>query len=248
MGKTHRTEGDGRGEHHAPLALVNDPIFGPIVGADPQKPFVIAQLGQSLDGRIATASGESRWINGASALDHLHRLRAHVDAVVVGATTIVADDPRLTVRRVAGRQPARVVIDPTGRLAAPAQWLADDGARRIVVRGGEGPVATGAEAVAVPFAGGRLDPAAIAMALFHLGLKKILIEGGARTLSHFIDAGAVDRVHMLIAPIIIGSGVQGLSLPPISTLDKALRPTTKVHVLDDGDVLFDCDLRHQRRG
>ncbi|HEY8128411.1 MAG TPA: hypothetical protein VIF39_06820 [Hyphomicrobium sp.] len=63
-----------------------------------------------------------------------------------------------------------------------------------------------------------------------------------------MDAGIVDRIHILVAPMIMGSGIQGLSLSPISSLDQALRPETRVHVLDGGDVLFDCDLRHQRRG
>ena len=91
-------------------------VFASFRLAATDRPFVIAQLGQSLNGRIVTISGESRDINGAAALDHLHRLRAHVDAVVVGAGTIVADDPQLSVRRVAGKSPARVAIDPKGRL------------------------------------------------------------------------------------------------------------------------------------
>jgi diaminohydroxyphosphoribosylaminopyrimidine deaminase/5-amino-6-(5-phosphoribosylamino)uracil reductase len=232
----------------APLALVHDSIFEPLVSACPDRPFVIAQLGQSLDGRIATASGASRWINGASALDHLHRLRAHVDAVVVGVGTITADDPLLTVRRVAGHQPARVVIDPNGRLDPGARCLASDGARCFVVKGKDGPVPRGAEPLLVESSGDGLRPAAIAEALFRQGLKKILIEGGAKTVSHFIDARMVDRIHLLVAPVILGSGIQGLSLAPIGGLDEALRPETRVHILDDGDVLFDCNLRQQRRG
>ena len=104
-----------------PNASTQDP-FVPFRHADPARPFVVAQLGQSLDGRIATITGMSKYINGAPALDHLHRIRAEVDAVVVGASTVVADDPQLTVRRVPGRSPARVVIDPTGRLKGPAKW------------------------------------------------------------------------------------------------------------------------------
>jgi diaminohydroxyphosphoribosylaminopyrimidine deaminase/5-amino-6-(5-phosphoribosylamino)uracil reductase len=228
--------------------LVHDSIFEPIVTACPNRPFVVAQLGQSLDGRIATASGASRWINSASALDHLHRLRAHVDAVVVGVGTITADDPFLTVRRVAGHQPARVVIDPNGRLDPNARCLSSDGARCFVVKGKDGPVPRGAEPLLVESLGDSLEPAAIAEALFRLGLKKILIEGGAKTVSHFIDARMVDRIHLLVAPVILGSGIQGLSLAPIGGLDEALRPETRVHILDDGDVLFDCNLRQQRRG
>jgi riboflavin-specific deaminase-like protein len=229
------------------LMLVHDSIFEPIVAASPDRPFVIAQLGQSLDGRIATTSGASQWINGSSALDHLHRLRAHVDAVIVGVGTIMADDPLLTVRRVAGRQPARVVIDPNGRLGSSARWLADDGVRRFVVRHKEGAVPRGAEPLIVDSSAGILNPIAIAEELFRQGFKKILVEGGARTVSHFIDARAVDRIHLLVAPVILGSGIQGLSLEPIAGLEEAIRPEAKVHILDGGDVLFDCDLRHHRR-
>ena len=107
--------------------------FAPFRAADPSRPFVIAQLGQSLDGRIATVSGESKYINGAPALDHLHRMRAEVDAVIVGASTIVADDPQLTVRRVSGRNPARVVIDPSRRLKSGARWLEEDGTQRLII-------------------------------------------------------------------------------------------------------------------
>lgn len=215
-----------------------------LINAPGDRPYVIAQLGQSLDGRIATPSGASRWINGASALDHLHRLRAHVDAVIVGIGTVMADDPLLTVRRVAGKNPARVVIDPHRRLAATARVLNDDGVRRIVVCKQSVSRSDGVETFAVPSsATGVLDPNAIVAALFNAGFKKILIEGGALTVSGFIDAGVVDRLHILVAPVILGSGIPGLSLNEIVTLDEARRPQTSVHVLDDGDVLFDCDLK-----
>src|SRR4051812_19603362 len=100
----------------------SDP-YAPLQNAPAEQPFVIAQLGQSLDGRIATSSGESQWINCDGALDHVHRLRALVDAVVVGVGTAVADNPLLNVRRVEGRSPARVVIDPWGRLPLESHCL-----------------------------------------------------------------------------------------------------------------------------
>lgn len=125
-------------------------MLAPIETADPNRPFVVAQLGQALDGRIATPTGESRWINRGEALDHVHRLRAAVDAVVVGIGTVIADDPILNVRRVPGRNPARVVIDPSGRLQPNARCLdAADGAARYVVRAMEAPAAVGAETVRV---------------------------------------------------------------------------------------------------
>lgn len=211
--------------------------------APAERPFIVAQLGQSLDGRIATVSGESQWINNASALDHLHRLRAAVDAVMVGIGTVLADDPSLNVRRVPGRNPARVVIDPAGRLPAGAKCLADDGQRRVVLRGVSAPVPAGVEELVVARVNGLLPPHEIAAALHRRGLGRVLLEGGAATISTFIDAGAVDRLHVLVAPMILGSGKTGLSLKPISRLADALRPPADVHVLADGDVLFDCDLK-----
>ena len=96
-------------------------IFGPLRHGLVDDMVVVAQCGQSIDARIATASGHSHYINGAEGLAHLHRLRALVDAVVVGVGTALADDPQLTVRRVAGPNPARVVIDPNGRLPPTAR-------------------------------------------------------------------------------------------------------------------------------
>jgi diaminohydroxyphosphoribosylaminopyrimidine deaminase / 5-amino-6-(5-phosphoribosylamino)uracil reductase len=222
----------------------NDPLFRPIREADPTRAFVVAQLGQSLDGRIATPTGESRWINKDAALDHVHRLRAAVDAVMVGVGTVVADDPLLNVRRVEGPNPARVVIDPKGRVPMQARCFdGTDGARRIVVRACDAPVPPGVEVIRLAAVDGRLDPIAVNAALFEHGLKRMLLEGGAWTVSDFINARAVDRLHVLVAPVIIGSGKTGLSLTPIGPLADALRPDTQVHVLADGDVLFDCNLR-----
>jgi riboflavin-specific deaminase-like protein len=216
-----------------------------VLQAPRDRPFVVAQLGQSLDGRIATPTGESQWINRGSALDHVHRLRAAVDAVVVGVGTVVADNPRLNVRRVTGRNPARVVIDPSGRAPLTSHCLVADGGRRVVVTAQEGPLTGNVEVVVLPRENGRLNPTSIVSALWDLGLKSILIEGGANTVSSFLDARAVDRLHVLVAPIILGSGKPGLALEPIDTLAQALRPATHVHVLADGDVLFDCNLRQQ---
>ncbi len=227
-------------------AQAEDDVFAPLRHAPPSRPFVVAQLGQSLDGRIATTTGESQWINHNCALDHLHGLRAHVDAVVVGVGTVLADDPRLNVRRVPGRSPARVVIDPSGRLPPGAKCLDDDGTARFVVRACAIPAPDGVETIHVPRGADHFSPQAIVDALFARGLKRLLIEGGAMTVSSFIAAGAVDRLHMLVAPVILGSGKPGLVLPPIAKLSDALRPVTHVHVLADGDVLFDCDLRSDK--
>ena len=230
------------------MRVITDPID--IIRAAPaDRPFVVAQLGQSLDGRIATTTGESQWINKEAALVHVHRIRAAVDAVVVGIGTVIADDPMLNVRRVPGRNPARVVIDPKGRMPAKAKLLAEDGARRIIVRarGCALPVPPGSEVMEVAAADdGQLAPRDIIDALFQAGLRTLLVEGGAGTVSGFIDGGVVDRLHVLVAPVILGSGKPGLMLKPIQRLQQALRPTAVVHVLADGDVLFDCDMTHAR--
>lgn len=212
----------------------------------PGQGMVVAQLGQSLDGRIATPTGASRYINRSGALDHLHRLRAQVDAVVVGIGTVLADDPLLNVRRVPGPHPVRVVIDTGGRLPAGARCLIDDGVRRIVVRTPETaslPLPPGVEVLVLARENGSIPPQAILAALAARGMRRLLIEGGAATISAFLAAGALDRLHVLVAPMLIGSGKSGLDLPPIDGLDEALRPVTQVHILPDGDVLFDCDLR-----
>lgn len=224
--------------------------YDPIISADPRRPFVVAQLGQSLDGRIATRTGESRWINREVALDHVHRLRALVDAVVVGVGTVVADDPMLNVRRVKGRHPARVVIDPRGRLPQHVRCFAEDGARRIVVRhaGYASAACATAETIAVAGTEERICPREIVAALFERGLRRLLIEGGARTISQFLDADAVDRLHVLVAPVIIGSGKAGIELAPIDSLSAAKRPDTEAYVLGGGEVLFDCDMRRRGAG
>jgi diaminohydroxyphosphoribosylaminopyrimidine deaminase / 5-amino-6-(5-phosphoribosylamino)uracil reductase len=220
----------------------------PILNAPLDAPFVVAQLGQSLDGRIATLTGHSRYINRHAALDHLHRLRAHVEGVIVGIGTILADDPILNVRRVSGVNPARIVIDPQGRLPASSRLLQEDGARKIVVTANPDFKLKGVEIILLPKHAEGFPPQVVVDALFALGLKKLLIEGGAYTISRFISAGAVNRLHVLVAPMIIGSGKPGIDLPPIAVVDDALRPRTDVYVLSDGDVLFDCNLKQVYEG
>jgi diaminohydroxyphosphoribosylaminopyrimidine deaminase/5-amino-6-(5-phosphoribosylamino)uracil reductase len=212
----------------------------PIAASDPNKPYVVAQLGQSLDGRIATPTGASKYLNGPAALDFLHRLRASVDAVVVGIGTVLADDPLLTVRRVSGRNPARVVIDPKGRMPANAKCLSDDGTAVYVVSSRQNCDLARARALCVATAAGGLDPHAIVASLHAAGLRRLLIEGGSNTISRFLAAGAVDRLYLLIAPVLLGSGQSGLVLPPIREVDEALKPTTRAYSLGHGDVLFDC--------
>jgi diaminohydroxyphosphoribosylaminopyrimidine deaminase / 5-amino-6-(5-phosphoribosylamino)uracil reductase len=210
------------------------PVYAPIA----RGPFVLGQLGQSLDGRIATPTGHSRSIGGADGIAHLHRLRALADAVVVGIGTVLADDPQLTVREVPGRNPTRIVIDPGGRLPPGARLLADDGAACIVVQTADRPRPAGVTALTLPSVEGRIDPHVLVAALAARGIRRLLIEGGGRTVSDFLAAGALTRLHVCVTPVLIGSGPTGLCLPPIARMEEAIRPRCITHLLGS-EVLFD---------
>jgi riboflavin-specific deaminase-like protein len=227
----------------ADLATPWDDVFGPLRSGTADDLMVVGQLGQSLDGRIATTSGHSKYINGPDGLDHLHRLRALVDAVVIGVGTAVADDPQLTVRRVPGQPPARVILDPRGRIPAGAQVFAEDGARRLVVTG-QGTACqlpAAVEVVRLPADDGRIAPTAVLAALAERGLRRVLIEGGAETVSRFLVAGCLDRLHVMVAPMILGAGRACLNLPPIERADEAMRMPIRSFQLGS-DLLLDCDL------
>src|SRR5436305_2404446 len=221
--------------------------FGPLRRGTVDHLLVVGQIGQSIDGRIATVTGHSKYINGPAGLTHLHRLRAMVDALLVGIGTAVADDPQLTVRRVAGPSPARIVLDPRGRLPPDARVLTEDGVRRIVITaaGVRPSLPENVEIAEIPARGGEIAPAAIVAALAERGLRRILIEGGAHTVSRFIAAGCLDRLHVMVAPIIFGSGQTGVTLAPIARADEALRSPMRAHLIGD-EVLLDCDLTAQR--
>jgi len=216
-------------------------LYAPLAADCHGEPYFFAQVGQSLDGRIATLSGDAAAVSGPGGLRHLHRCRALADAVVVGVRTALGDDPRLTVRLVEGPTPARVVIDPRGRLPDDAQVLRPDGVRRLVVQSCGRARPKGVEVVELPAADGWIDPAAICDALISRGLARVLIEGGGVTIARFLDAGLLQRLHVGIAPIIIGTGPSGLRTAPVACLADALRPETHVYGLDS-DVVFDCAL------
>jgi len=232
---------------HELLPSVWTDVFGPLSKGGMDDLMIVGQIGQSLDGRIATASGHSKYINCPAGIEHLHRLRALVDVIVVGVGTAIADDPQLTVRRVAGPQPVRAVIDPNGRLGRDARLFADDGVRRllITVEGTRCNPPAGVEIVALPAQDGEIAPSAIVAALARAGMRRILIEGGADTLSRFLTARCLDRMHVTVAPVILGEGGPGIALPPAERADLVPRMPVRVHKIED-DVLFDCDLSAQR--
>jgi riboflavin-specific deaminase-like protein len=204
----------------------------------------VAHIGQSLDGRIATENGESRWVTGEADLLHCHRMRALADAVMVGARTVLADNPQLTVRRCAGRNPTRIIIDPQLNLSDGHLVFRDGAALTVVVAAEEHANARselrGREILGVPRMGCLIDVPALRTALGRRGLSVVFIEGGGITISRFLDAGCLDRLQIAVAPIIIGSGRPGIALAGDRPLDRAFRP--RIHRFDLGaDTLFDCD-------
>jgi diaminohydroxyphosphoribosylaminopyrimidine deaminase/5-amino-6-(5-phosphoribosylamino)uracil reductase len=214
----------------------------------PQGRMVVGQLGQSLDGYIATSTGHSKYINGKGGLAHLHQLRASVDAVLVGVGTVVADDPMLTVRLCSGRSPTRVVLDPRGRVPTRAKIFQDDGVRCIVLTRCKEILDLPAcvEVIELPEPTGlkteHINPKDVLNLLAEQGMNRVLVEGGARTLSQFIDAGCVDHLHLIVAPLILGSGKAGLNLKALSQMQDVQRFHIKTYGLEP-DLLFDCDLR-----
>ena len=214
-----------------------------------QNNLVIAQIGQSLDGRSATATGHSHYVTGPADIRRLHRLRALVDAVVVGATTVAVDDPRLTVREVTGENPVRVILDPDGRLDQQKHVFSDGSARTLHVKalpnnGNPKPQPRFVgNSLLMPATNG-FDPKSILEVLRDQGFGRILIEGGGNTVSRFLQADAVDRLHVTVAPLLIGSGQVALMMDPIESLDQALRPTCR-HFRLGRDILFDLNFRQQ---
>ena len=194
------------------------------------KRWVVAQLGQSLDGRIATPTGHSHYINALSSRVFLHLLRARVDAVLIGVGTAVADLPSLTTRHVDGPSPARVIIDPRARINADNPVFNDDGVEVIhVFDPSHPPPRYGAhvQSMTLPIDDnqdtGFANLPALLDQLAERGLNRILVEGGRTTVSRFMEAELIDRLYFMLAPLLIGSGPAGIELPPIEHLDQATR-------------------------
>ncbi|EIT71461.1 MULTISPECIES: RibD family protein [Hydrocarboniphaga] len=205
-------------------------------------PYAVAQLGQSLDGYIATDSGDSNYVTGEYDRTHLHRVRALCDAVIVGAETVIADDPQLTVRHVCGRHPLRVILDPRGRVPLERKVFLDGAAPTLLLTGWQVPHRT-----APGLAHERLDesefaPQALLRRLHARGARRVLVEGGGVTVSRFLAAEALDRLFVTVAPLILGEGRRGLQLPPVQRMAQALRPSVRRFDFEE-DVLFDIQLR-----
>jgi diaminohydroxyphosphoribosylaminopyrimidine deaminase / 5-amino-6-(5-phosphoribosylamino)uracil reductase len=221
-------------------------LYLPFAAVPRGRTYAVAHLGQSLDGRIATSAGASRWLTGEADLLHAHRMRALADAIVVGAGTVRYDDPQLTVRRCPGHHPVRVVIDSERRLG-PEHRLFQDGAAPSLVLAYADRVRPGerlgqAEILGLPRRPEGLAPGDIRAVLAERGLNFLFIEGGGITISRFLAAGALERLQITVAPVILGSGKPSLTLPEISEPHQGLRPRLRRFSLGE-DMLYDCILR-----
>jgi len=212
--------------------------------------FVLGRIAQSLDGRIATTAGESRWISGQADLVHTHRLRALSDAVLVGAGTVRADDPQLTTREVEGPSPMRVILDPHRRLDDRYRVFSEGPPTLLACAAGTpGPERLG-QAEVLPIAmnkDGLVDLPALLVTLAQRGLRRIFVEGGGVTVSRFLAAGVVDRLHVTIAPLLLGGGIPAFSFPRTDLLTDGMRFTWSVHQLGE-DILVDVPLNRQLPG
>ena len=226
-------------------------LYLPICSATRRHPITVGHLGQSLDGFIATHSGDSQYVTGQENILHLHRMRALSDAIVVGAGTVAADDPQLTTRHVSGPSPLRVVLDPMRRLGEHYKVFRDNLAETLYVCGR---LMVGADErhfgrasiVAVADTPNGLDVAEVTRMLRARGCHRIFVEGGGVTVSMFLEADLLDRLQVAIAPLIIGNGRPAIRLPPRAALSDCRRPAYRVFRMG-GDVFFDCELKPRER-
>jgi len=220
------------------------------------RPFVILKCAATLDGRIATRTGHSKWITNASSRKFVHRLRHNVDGIMVGIGTVVADDPSLTARLdgVDGRDPVRVILDTKLSIDGNAKLLnLDSNAATLIVAGSKCPEKKrkaiekkGAEVIIQKQADDRIDMDALMEVLGGRGITSLLIEGGSRVSASALGAGVVDKVCFFYAPKILGGddGVPMLRGPGPDTIDQGIM-LKDIHVrLFDDDIMVEGYIEH----
>ena len=219
-------------------------LYLPFCSAHARCPRTVGHIGQSLDGFVATAAGDSYYVTGPGNLLHLHRMRALCDAVIVGAETVIIDNPRLTTRLATGSNPLRVILDPSRRVAGNQNVFRDGAAptlRACLAPGGAAAVSEGVSDLPVAGFEGRMDLADLLRQLRARGCVRVFVEGGGITVSAFLQAGLLDRLQIAIAPLLIGEGRPALRLPSSQSLAQCLRPAARVFRMGR-DVLYDCDM------
>ena len=209
------------------------------------RPRVTLKIAQTLDGRIASRTGHSRWVTGPASRAMGHALRASHDAVMVGIGTVLIDDPQLTVRLATGTDPIRIVIDSTLRLPLNASVLTPNGTavKVVTVAPSDGPAAdairdVGAEVIAVPGSNGRVDLSLALQELYACGIETILVEGEPKSRTKLLRLRLVDELVLFIAPKIIGTGIDAIGDLGITSMLDAVEFSSSSIELLDGDVMF----------
>lgn len=243
---------DGRDRLPAALSIYLPILLGAFRAARAGRIFVTGHLAQTLDGRIACHNGQSQWISNEANQRHSHRLRALHDAVLVGGRTAERDNPKLTVRHVAGHDPRRVILNGSASSLRSGQDLhlfASPGCTLLcteaAARTAKAPTAE-VRVLAVPNANGSITAPAVLHTLQAEGIGSLFVEGGGTTLSHFLRDGALDLLHLHLAPIILGSGIASVSLPSVDTIAEGLRVGAE-HFTLDGELLLTCTFDRSRR-
>ena len=194
------------------------------------KKLVIAQIGQSIDGRIALNNGNSHYINNPKSIIYLHCLRSISDAIIVGSNTIKKDDPLLTTRKIKGANPKRIIID--GSLSLNNKYkIFNDGNENIIFTKSNKNIRLNNSTII------RLKEKNFTKNFItqikKLKYKNILVEGGSKTISELINNKYIDILQFMISPILIGSGINSLNLKEISNLNKAIRPKHNFNELEN---------------
>ena len=220
-------------------------------------PFVTLKFAETLDGRIAAATGDSRWISSPASRTFSHRLRALHDGILVGVGTVLRDDPDLTCRLVRGRNPLRIVVDSELRIPPEARLLKDqERAKTIVVctpraspekisrLGGAGIETT----VIDPEGSGRVDMAKLFVELGRRGLSSVLVEGGREIITSVLRAGLADRLVVIIAPKIVGKGIEAVGEIGIGRMDDALLVSVRRIMRKGVDLIIDGRISRSQSG
>ena len=214
----------------------------------PDRPYVVLKYAQSVDGRIATSTGDARWISGEAERRISHTLRAACDAVLVGIGTVLLDDPQLTVRMVPGASPVRVVLDSTLRIPDAARVLDAEAPTLVVTTERSSPSRRESlrrrqiRVCVVPSGPGGVDLGAALAALRTEGIRSLLVEGGAEVITSLLAAGLVDRLVVGVSPMILGTGTEAVGPLGVSRVRDGIRLTNRSVHMTAEDILLAWDV------
>lgn len=186
-------------------------------------PLVTVKFAQSLDGRIAIRNGSSQWISSQQSLKFAHRLRAQNDAVLIGANTANWDNPQLTVRLVKGRNPVRIILSASGRIKRNLKLLTDKNVPTILATSRKARVNFDVEIILLPKKSEGLNLEALLRKLADRDIMSLMVEGGAKVITSFLKQKLVDRMIIIVAPILIGRGIEAIADLHIKNISQTLK-------------------------